>query len=297
MKNVQTISNAKPQTPTCKKKDVVVEKKEVKTLREKIEEQKKRLRREMQPGVCEKKVASRPKPTVTTRSSRYNYHKGTPKERPNVQPSFNSPFSPPEPEAKSETKTEENSNEPERGELMRENKNSPYSIRSLASKKQQTSAKPEEPRFDTNNYTKSAAAFNIGTNLSKSQLKPIEGLNEESFTERLLHNNNLKNMTKKISARAMSSEDRLLAQCTFQPKFQRRPKVYANVQPRLLSHLEGNIEGRLSTGAELHQSFCPSVRMGADRPDMSVVFQRAQVSKCMIIKCKCYYSGTFSINR
>ncbi len=113
---------------------------------------------------------------------------------------------------------------------------------------QQETRKEEDPRFDEENFTRSATAFNIGLNLSQSQLpqqllagnssRAGEILSDASFTERLINGNSMSKVSKGgVPPRAMSTEDRMAAQCTFRPKLSRCPGLYSHVQPRLLSHL------------------------------------------------------------
>ncbi len=107
-------------------------------------------------------------------------------------------------------------------------------------------APEEEPRFDLDDYTKTATAFNPSLTQSffqrNNSVSNRVGVEDVSFTERLLVENSMSNVAKRkglqIPQRAMSTEERAFSQCTFRPELYKSPQKYSKVQPRLLSHFE-----------------------------------------------------------
>lgn len=114
----------------------------------------------------------------------------------------------------------------------------------------------EELRFDGDNYLKSATAFNIseGLNLSlhKGANSPLalEKYEDVSFTERLLERNAIANMAKQkrmdLPAKAMTSEERQFMACTFQPNLHTKKAKFSHVRPKLLDHFQDPKYNRLS---------------------------------------------------
>ena len=109
------------------------------------------------------------------------------------------------------------------------------------------SKKGEGPRFDVDDYTKTATAFNPTANLSNSIFQRpgsnnVGGGEDVSFTERLLVDNSMQNVAKRkglqVPPRAMSTEERVFSKCTFRPEMYKSPQKYSNVQPRLLAHFD-----------------------------------------------------------
>jgi len=103
----------------------------------------------------------------------------------------------------------------------------------------------EEPRFDPDDYIKTAAAFNPETGLTQSFFQRSGGNKngeDASFTERLLVENSMKNVIKRkgiqVPPRALSTEERAYSMCTFHPELYKSPKKYDKIQPRLLQHFD-----------------------------------------------------------
>ncbi len=262
VKNVQSATVA-PVRPASAKKTAPPppppEHEEYKSLQEKILEQKTKLRQDRRPlsKVEEKKVTPvkrKPAPAVNRGSVRPNYHKGKSTEQvSNIPPTF------PKPDTTVEKPAEPAPvpvNDAERGD-RRNSRNPSSKIRSPAPKHSPKPEREDEPRFDSDNFTKSATAFNIGTNLSQSQLK-VGDFDGASFTERILEKNNMKNFSGKVPPRALSSEERAFTQCTFRPQLSKCPRVYSHVQPKLLKHLESPVTERPPSAANasfVNQSF------------------------------------------
>jgi len=187
-----------------------------------------------------------------------------PLSKPNTRPNYHKEITNPQTVAPVTIQRAKNeipqtsSGDPERGD-QRYSRNPSSKIRSPAEKQSPMPQKEEEPRFDYENYTKSATAFNIGTNLSQSQLKIMLGdMEESSFTEKILEKNDIRNFTGKIPPRALSSEERAFTQCTFRPQLSKTSKQYTNVQPRLLKHFDQTENPRPTSARDasfIRQSF------------------------------------------
>jgi hypothetical protein len=112
--------------------------------------------------------------------------------------------------------------------------------------------KAVEERFDRDNYMKSGTAFNLSCSFSQNLTNKgsvalgvstfTNSLEGNSFTERILEENNIHNLVKRkgipTPIRAMSTDERKVLECTFSPKFFKNASKYSNVKPRISNHLD-----------------------------------------------------------
>ena len=251
---------------------------QAKSLSDKIEERKKKLKQNRPGQKEEKKLANLPKkkPIISPVATRTNYHKHEVAKqelgnhnranlpRRNVAKKHDT-------EAGQEQSEEVQQMQPSQKMraknevVMKRVASTPRSIQAFGYSKKHgeklklksqhginTQALPtspdEEPRFDPDDYTKTATAFNLSTSLSQSLFQRAgsvtgrAGLEDVSFTEKLLVDNTIKNVAKRkgmqVPTRALSCEERVVSQCTFHPELFKGPQKYTNIQPRLLSHFE-----------------------------------------------------------
>ena len=258
VKNVQT-ANA-PATPntgkqTKKKVTPLPDKSEAKSLQEKIMEQKVKLKQQSKARVVTSTKEIVRSKNKESQELRTNYHKGKIIE--NVNKVIKA--APVHRQAKTKGSETTIGNGQERGEKMA-SKSTSSKIFSPQPKRTPKAEKEEEPRFDTDNFTKSGAAFNMETNISQSQLKTVAaGLEETSFTEKIIERNSMKHFSSKVPPlRSLSSEERAFAKCTFNPRFAKCPNAYSRIEPRLLKHFDPPLTERpssLANSSFVHKSF------------------------------------------
>ena len=214
------------------------------TLQERIEAQKKKLRQEKQ-----QTKAGQPQTTHFKSTDKHPGHRKNSEANEGSDNAKNNQKI----NMKSITKAKNSKHEktsdvkePERGERQKDllqHRHNPNKYAKPVQTKNKTQSKKSsivniEKRFDDENFTKSATAFNTSLNaqLSVTQSKAVVG--DVSFTEQLLERNNISNVAKNVPERALTTEERLVSKCTFKPKLSKCSKIYSNVQPRLMSHFQ-----------------------------------------------------------
>ncbi len=269
VQSMSTVGGTKPPGTTEAKVPPAVDRiqkpsapKEKKSLSEKIREQKERLRQTNPPINTAAKSGSKFKSAAA--ATRTNYHRGPVVPTKQRERPFN--FTRKAPQTK-QTAEEQKPVRPRPvvRQTMTTQKKSPagysqkhneklrrYRQEAATTQRLEGDEQPlqregeEEPRFDPDDYTKTATAFNPSTSLTQSFFQRAGSLaargcaEDASFTERLLVDNNMVNVAKRkgmeIPARALSTEERAFSKCTFKPKLYK--DKFSGVQPRLMSHYD-----------------------------------------------------------